>query len=233
MDLSATDVENKEFSEARKGYVREQVDSFLDQVAAQFRRYDERLTTMAQRIAALESELGQTRETEEMARRMLLVAQRAAEEAVADAEERAQAVVQQAEQRAVAAEEESRRRLAALESEIGRLRRFEADFRAQLRQALESQLAVLQRTGPAASETPAGDAHAASEGLPPERAHPTAAGVSGPVQSGPGGAPQPVRAGMPQPVRPGPVRVADNEVLRRLAEGGRRNEPSSGTDSDH
>src|SRR5947209_12162661 len=108
MDLSATDVENKELSEARMVYVREEVDSFLDQVAAQFRRYDERLTTMAQRIAALESELGQTRETEEMARRMLLVAQRAAEEAVADAEERAQALVQEAEHRAVTAEEEAR-----------------------------------------------------------------------------------------------------------------------------
>src|SRR5881397_3951071 len=106
MDLSATDVENKEFSEARKGYVREEVDAFLDQVAAQFRRYDERLTTLAQRIAGLESELTQTRETEEMSRRMLVVAQRAADETVAEAEQRANALLEEAQKRAAAIEEE-------------------------------------------------------------------------------------------------------------------------------
>ena len=228
MDLSAIDVENKEFSEARKGYVREEVDAFLDQVAAQFRRYDERLTTMGQRIATLESELGQTRETEEMARRMLLVAQRAAEEAVADAEERAQALVNEAEQRAVAAEEDARRRLGALEAEIDRLRRFESDFRAQLRQALESQLTLLQRSAAPGAEAVL---EVAAVERPRLHAQPSPA-MSGPVQSGPGGVPQPVRAGMPQPVRPGPVRVADNDVLRRLAEGGGRSEPS-GPDPDH
>ena len=60
----------------------EPVECFLDEVAAQFRRYDERLTQMAHRVAALESELSQSRESEDMTRRMMLVAQRAGLDAI-------------------------------------------------------------------------------------------------------------------------------------------------------
>lgn len=208
MDLSATDVENREFTEGRRGYVREEVDRFLDDVASQFRRYDERLTGMAQRIAALEGDLAQSRGSEEVTRRMLMVAQKAAEEAVAEAEEKARAMVEGAEKRAAALEEDTKRRRAALESDIEALRRFEAEYRAQVKQGLEAHLALLQRTGRTAAEVSRGAPGTAEGPRPAAAAAPSVLSQGQPSQGGDDAA------------RPA-VRVADNDVLRRLSEGGR------------
>ena len=228
MDLTATDVENREFPEGRKGYVRQEVDRFLDEVAAQFRRYEERLAGMAARIATLESELAESRETEETARRMIVLAQRASEEAVNEAQEKARSMVEEAQQRAAALDEDTQRRRSALESDIETLRRFETEFRAELRQTLEGQLALLSRGGRATAEAsrPAPEASPpAVVGSGPAVPLPATAPSSGPVRHG-GPSPETTTAaaamGMPERPSPPPVRVADNEVLRRLAEGSRQ-----------
>jgi hypothetical protein len=247
------------------------------------------LTAMAQRVAAMEAELSQSREAEEMTRRMLLVAQRTSEEAVAEAEQKARGLVDDAERRVAALDEETRRRRASLESDIEALRRLEGDVRTHLRQSLEAHLALLQRTGRSAEEAPAVGASqiagapmgaglgpggqalpSARPGVPstpglarppvaPPGAVPPGAPRPGTVPPGavppgaprpgtappgaaPPGAPRPAAAppgppaqpgqspqpghpapgqGAPPPVRTPPVRVADNEVLRRLVEGGR------------
>lgn len=246
MELHATDIENREFAEGRRGYVREEVDRFLDEVAMQFRRYEERLASMAQRVAALEADLAGTRETEEMTRRVLLVAQRAGDEVLAEAEQRATRLLEEAQQRAAGLDEEVRRRRSTLEADIEALRRFEGEFRTQLRQSLEAHVALLQRTG-RSSEAAAGTPPAATPpaGIPPAgtpQPRPVAtanpdprpapqAPPTGPGPAVPGRTPpppgSPAQPAPRPPQNPGPVRVADNEVLRRLAEGGRP-EPGPG-----
>jgi DivIVA domain-containing protein len=172
MDVTPRELRDIEIREGFRGYNRDDVDELLERAAATVEALNERLRRLTEQVSSAEGAQGQSRETEDMLHRTLLLAQRAADEAVAEAQFKARQILDDAEakSRAQLAEAESsarrqvdseRRRLEsevlelgsrreALLADVDGLERFESEYRARLRRALEADLESLAGQGPVA-----------------------------------------------------------------------------------
>jgi len=172
MDVTPRELRDIDIREGFRGYNRDDVDELLERAAATIESLNERSRRLTEQVSAVEGQQGQSRETEDMLHRTLLLAQRAADEAVAEAQFKARQILDDAEakSRAQLAEAEStarrqvdgeRRRLEtevlelasrreALLADVDGLERFESEYRARLRRALETDLEALAGQGPVA-----------------------------------------------------------------------------------
>lgn len=172
MDVTPRELRDIDIREGFRGYNRDDVDELLERAAATIESLNERSRRLTEQVSAVEGQQGQSRETEDMLHRTLLLAQRAADEAVAEAQFKARQIMDDAENksRAQLAEAEStarrqvdgeRRRLEtevlelasrreALLADVDGLERFESEYRARLRRALETDLESLAGQGPVA-----------------------------------------------------------------------------------
>jgi DivIVA domain-containing protein len=214
MPLTPEDVQNKRFRTVRgpfkEGYDEEEVDAFLDEVEAELRRLLAEGETGPAPVAAAAPApppvaAPPAEEPNEAALRTLLLAQRTADEAIAQAKAEADQVVAQARVRASSIESEAQQSHAAamaelqrqrsmLERQIDELRGFEREYRTRLKAYLESQLHDLE------SRTVAPPAPAAGR---PAAAAPTAAPAAAPVPPGPAAMP-PTPPLAPTPAQPAP-----------------------------
>jgi cell division initiation protein len=172
MEITPRELRDVEIRESFRGYSRDEVNELLERAAATIDAANERMQQLSERLSAAQSETGHTRETEDILHRTLLLAQRAADEAVGEATAKSRQMLDDAEmqsRRLIAdAEADARRRgeteRRRLEQEVielaGRrdtlladveaLTRFEADYRDRMARALEADLTAL-RSRPAAS----------------------------------------------------------------------------------
>ena len=174
MEITPRELRDVEIRESFRGYSRDDVNELLERAASTLEAANERMQQMTERLSTAQSETGHTRETEDILHRTLLLAQRAADEAVGEATAKSRQMLDEAEmssRRLVAdAEADARRRGESerrrLEQEIvelaGRrdtlladveaMTRFEGEYRERLVRALESDLSALrarQTTAPA------------------------------------------------------------------------------------
>ncbi len=171
MDITPRELRDVEIRESFRGYNRDDVNELLERAAATLDTANERMQQMNERLTSVQSETGHTRETEDILHRTLLLAQRAADEAVGEATAKARQMLDDAEiqsRRLVAdAEADARRRgeterrrleeevldLAgrrdALLADVEALTRFEADYRDRMVRALEADLSALRSRPPA------------------------------------------------------------------------------------
>src|SRR6478735_5645190 len=138
MEITPRELRDVEIREAFRGYSRDEVNELLERAAATLEAANERVQQMTERLNTAQSETGHTRETEDILHRTLLLAQRAADEAVNEAAAKARQMVDDA-------EIQSRRLIADAEA----LTRFEADYRDRSVRALEADLAALRSRPPA------------------------------------------------------------------------------------
>jgi cell division initiation protein len=165
MELTAREIHEKQFHDAWRGYNQAEVDDFLDRVAEALDRLHRENTDLQQRMGELDQAVAASRDTEEMLKKTLVTAQRAAEEAIANAKTKAEEIITQAEERVrrteteardriVHTENESRRKAAEserdltsrkreLDERIDKLRGFETDIKKRLKTFLEQQLRAL------------------------------------------------------------------------------------------
>lgn len=172
MDVTPRELRDLEIREQFRGYHREDVDDLLERAAKTIETQNERLRQMNEKLThepvgapapAAPSE--STREMEQTLQRTLVLAQRTADMAVAEAEEQARATLEDAEARArviMTDAETQARRLAesernrlqneilelgskreALLSDVEALERFDNDYRTRLREAIEADLSAL------------------------------------------------------------------------------------------
>jgi cell division initiation protein len=132
MELSARQVNEKQFHDAWRGYNQAEVDDFLDKVAETIDRLQRENRSLQSRIRDLDQTVATSRDTEEMLKKTLVTAQQAAEEAIASARTKAEQLIAEAEDRARRANEEVKDRLSSVEVEA-RKRSLEADREHQLR----------------------------------------------------------------------------------------------------
>jgi cell division initiation protein len=155
MDLGARDVHEKQFHDAWRGYNQEEVDDFLDLVAENIDRLQRENHSLQRRIGELDRTVSQSRNTEEMLKKTLLSAQKAANEAIATAKAKAEQLISEAELGARRTGEEAHRRVAELDREhesrrrelsasIQRLEAREAELKARLSAFLEQQRRSLE-----------------------------------------------------------------------------------------
>jgi DivIVA domain-containing protein len=238
MPLTPEDVQNKRFRVTRlkPGYDEDEVDAFLDEVEAELRRLlaeNDQLRIRAQaggpptRVAPPPAEPAAAptpttaptptgTEGQEAALRTLLLAQRTADEAVAQARAEADQLLKQAREQAASLEREAREKQAAqlaglarqrqeLETAIEGLRGFEREYRTRLRAYLQSQLKDLEGRSVEPAGGPALARPGTSPGTSPGTGPGTSPGGPGPYPGGPAaGAPPMGAPGVPAPGMPGP-----------------------------
>jgi DivIVA domain-containing protein len=148
MEIAASTLREVEFREKLRGYNPDEVDEFLERVAVGIEALEERLRAATERALRAEQRLAELPEDDGELRRTLVLAQRAADLAVKEANDQAAAIVARAEARARAmieqAEQVARRRgeeaEAQLRVEVERLRAARDDLLADVG-ALEEHLA--------------------------------------------------------------------------------------------
>ena len=100
MELSPQQLCDVEFSEQWRGYSRDQVDDFIERVAAAVSTLQDRLRQMTERAVRAEQRSLEGSEADGAARRTLVLAQRTADATVAEARETAARLIAQAQEEA-------------------------------------------------------------------------------------------------------------------------------------
>jgi cell division initiation protein len=169
MDVTPQELRSSEIKEAWRGYHRDEVDELLERAAVTIENLSQQLTTVGARPAAAAAPaapavtpLQMSRDDADVLQRTLLLAQRAADDAVNDAqaqarklieesEARAQALVGEAEATARRIAESERRRLEAeiqdlasrrdtLKADADALEAYASSYRDRVRAAIEADL---------------------------------------------------------------------------------------------
>jgi cell division initiation protein len=136
MELSARSIQEKQFHDQWRGYNQAEVDDFLDRVAETVDRLTRENADLRSRIAELDQAVAASRDTEEMLKKTLVTAQRAAEEAIAKAKAKAEELVNDAEQRVRQSESEAQERMSTAEADAHRKSsEAEAEARRKLSEA--------------------------------------------------------------------------------------------------
>jgi DivIVA domain-containing protein len=179
MEVSPKTFREVEFREKMRGYHPEDVDQFLEQMAAGVEVLQDRLRQAVERAQRAEQVASEAGSSDETLRRTLVLAQRTADLAVQEAREQAARILAAAEQQAqglVADAEERARRLhgealadvhaelakletirAQSQQEVDALTRWAEEHRTHLATTLQDALAMIDRAGllaPAPTSTP-------------------------------------------------------------------------------
>ena len=175
MDVTPHELRDVEIKEVRRGYDCDAVDTLLERAAATIESLQERVHLAEQHARDVEVTGSAARQDEDVLQRTLLLATKAADEAVAEANAKARAITEAAEAQARAtvdeatatAQREANAQRVALEAEVGALssrrdalssdvdslERFESEYRDRLRRAIQADLDSLS-----ASKEPVGAA---------------------------------------------------------------------------
>ncbi|HEX5614156.1 MAG TPA: DivIVA domain-containing protein [Acidimicrobiia bacterium] len=162
MEITPRELRDIEIREAFRGYHRDDVNDLLERAAETIDALTERMRQMSERLGSASTDAGRSRETEDILHRTLLLAQRAADDAIAEAQTKARQTIDDADNHArrvlAEAEGEARRRgeserrrmeqeiidLAArrevLLADVEALSRYENDYRDRVVRALEADL---------------------------------------------------------------------------------------------
>lgn len=144
MKITALDIHQKEFSHGMRGYRENEVDDFLDVVAAEVDRLSRELDALSQRAASSEMLVKQLEGERDAINGALLVAQRSADDMVAKAEVHSRRLVSDAQAQAEEIVHEALNTKRELMAEIRRLKEDEIAFRDAYRDMLEASLLSIE-----------------------------------------------------------------------------------------
>ena len=208
MDVSPQELRDTDIREGFRGYHRDDVDELLERAATTIESLAERVRQITERISEAETSGSRNRETEETLQRTLILAQRTADEAVADAQKRARKLLEDAETKSRTmvteaeatarriAEDERRRmetdvrdlgaRRDKLNTDVDALEKFESEYRERVRASLQTELDSL--------------GHSSSESAPRPTLHEVEMPPAAPEQvAAPAPPPAPSRSEPPAP----------------------------------
>jgi cell division initiation protein len=212
MKLTPLDIRHKEFKRGMRGYVDEEVDEFLDQIADEFERLFKDNIDLGERVENLEEQVTRYRRIEETLQKTLVSAQQSAEELKQNATKEGQLILRDAELKARQMVNESYADKQRIEGSLTKLRGVEEEFRIRFRQLLEGFLKQVEQAPPVAPP-PQNDLNQKAEAIKEAIAREeTVVAPAPPAQApppAPAGAPahvapaSPERAPEPRPAEPG------------------------------
>jgi cell division initiation protein len=156
MKLTPLDIRHREFKRGMRGYVDEEVDEFLDQIADEFERLFKENIDLGERIENLEEQVSRYRRIEETLQKTLVSAQQSAEELKQNATKESQLILRDAELKARQMVNESYADKQKVEGSLSQLRGTEEEFRIRFRQLLEGFLKQIEQAPAVASEAKGG-----------------------------------------------------------------------------
>jgi cell division septum initiation protein DivIVA len=203
MDVTPRELRDTDIREGFRGYHRDDVDELLERAASTIEGLNERVRQLTERLSSAEGSAGKSRETEETLQRTLVLAQKTADEAIAEAKERSRTMLEESETKSrklVSEAEGTARRIAenerqrleteildlssrreALNADVEALEKYEREYRSRLRKAIESELDSLgkfstphgERPKLSEVEVPRPGEAIANSGRPPSPTSPT------------------------------------------------------------
>ncbi len=144
MRITPLDLRKQEFKKAFRGYDTEEVDAFLEIVAAEFEQITKEDASLKERVESLETALAEYRNLEKTLQDTLLAAQRTTEEARANAQREAELIVRDAQIRAEKIVDQARAQVSEIKQEIANLKTQKDSFLARLRSLLNYQMYLLE-----------------------------------------------------------------------------------------
>jgi cell division initiation protein len=151
MRITPLDIRKQPFRKLLRGFDPDAVNSFLEMVAGEFETLIRTNTDLATRVKTAEIKLEQYQKIEKTLTETLLTAQRATDEARANAQKESELILKDAQIRADRYEDEARKRVHDMHSELISLRTqrdsFLARFKSMLRTQLELSNAISQELG--------------------------------------------------------------------------------------
>ncbi len=144
MPLAKIDVENKHFGRRLRGYDREEVEAFMQEVAESMGELADVRVRQEECIARQEEALNEHRQREAVLRDTLLSTQKMVEEIKTTARKEAELIVEEARMRAREIVQQAHMRLAQIHDDITELKRQRTQFEVKLRSLLEAHLQMLE-----------------------------------------------------------------------------------------
>jgi len=150
MILTAQDIQSQQFHVRFRGFDVEEVDDFLEKIAAAFQAVSEENQKLKGRLETMEKDLATYQNQQKSFQSAIIAAQNVADGMKEKSREEADAIVAEAKEEARLRREEANREIAELKGKIENLKSLREQARDELRQQLKSYLHMLD-TEPADS----------------------------------------------------------------------------------
>lgn len=141
--LTPLDIQNKEFAKGFRGYAEIEVDSFLDEVIADYEHVFKENLELKSKIDMLNEQIKHYGSMENTLQKTLIVAQTTAEEVIHTARTQGDAIIDESERRAEKIIESARDQVINSKKEYERIRKEILMFRTKYKTLLNSQLEAL------------------------------------------------------------------------------------------
>lgn len=144
MPLTPIDIHNKEFSQSFRGYDRDEVNEFLDQVMKDYEIVIREKNELNRKLNELEEKLGHFTNIEETLNKSILIAQETAEELTSNAKKEAKLIIKEAEKNADRIINEALNKSRRISIEVEELKKQAKVFRTRLKMLVEAQLDMIE-----------------------------------------------------------------------------------------
>lgn len=141
--LSARDINEVTFADAKRGYDKDEVDNFLDTIEADYREIEAYLATAQAKIEDLNAEINDLKNSQNSIQSVLISAQQLADKIVADAKAKADEIMGEAAQNAQTAANEAKNMIVDFDAKFTEKKAAaEKDFEEQMAAAQKKKEAV-------------------------------------------------------------------------------------------
>lgn len=144
MILTAQDIQSQQFHVRFRGFDVEEVDSFLEKIAAAFQAVSEENQQLKGRLETLEQELATYHNQQKSFQNAIIAAQNVADGMKAKSREEAEEIVTEAQEEARLRREDAEREMAELKRKIDHLKSLREQAHEDMRQQLKSYLHMLE-----------------------------------------------------------------------------------------
>lgn len=144
MPLTPLDIHNKEFTQSFRGYDRDEVNEFLDQVMKDYELVIREKNELQRKLEELEEKLGHFTNIEDTLNKSILVAQNTAEELTNNAKKESKLIIKEAEKNADRIINEALDKSRKIRLETEELKNQGKVFRARLRTLVQAQLDMIE-----------------------------------------------------------------------------------------
>jgi len=142
--ISPLDIRRKEFKRSVRGYLEEDVDVFLDEVADEVERLSKENSNLEERLQALEQQVAGHSHIREALEKTLVAAQLQSEEIRSKAEQESQSIVQEAETKAREVVDDLYGQTRKVQQTLMQLKLLEEDFRFKFKALLGGYLQLVE-----------------------------------------------------------------------------------------
>jgi len=143
MNLTPLDIRKQEFRKALRGFDPDEVQAFLDMVAAEYERLLEKNKQFEHRLIELETKLKDYQESEKNLRETLLNVQEVKKQSEESSRKQADLIIKESELKALEIIEMARKQARQMRDEVSTLKTQKESFINRLRQILISQIELL------------------------------------------------------------------------------------------